>query len=623
MTFHVIDSTNSINNTTDNGTGLALGLGDHVLVEYDGSILATGDNATGIDLSGAGEDGTITVYGLVFGTQIGIDSGGDSAHITIHGHVHGGEFGVFVSGQFASVYVGPDGTVDSPFTAMVLNGAATLLNDGTIGGPGNQAMQISDCFIHNNGVISSSGTAMFFSGDSTASVTNAGLIQGDFSTQFQVTDAASVTIDNSGRWDGSLSLTPGDDAVVNTGTITGTVSLRDGPNSLDSTKGSIYGFVTSGNGNDTILLGKEDNVVDAGGGADIVDGGGGRNLISYGTSQSGVRVDLSTGAARHGSAAGDRISNFQDLQGSLFRDALIGDERDNQLQGVLGNDTLIGGAGADDFGMFGQGRYMIDGGSGNDFARLWTIDAGSFGFAFSAAASIDGGTGFDTVDISDAGPGAIIFTSATLANIERIVVQDGFNYDFTTANANVAAGRVLEVDATPLNGGSRIIFNGSAETNGAFVMDGGSGNDILTGGAGADTLAGNGGGGADTLTGGAGADTFAYRSSADSLVGNRDRIADFAAGTDRFLLDVAVTGVDGTVNGNCSAGTLANDIAGLVAGSLQANHAILVNATGGSLVGQVFLVVDTNGNNAYNKTVDYLIDVTGMTGVLATGDFIT
>ena len=84
-----------------------------------------------------------------------------------------------------------------------------------------------------------------------------------------------------------------------------------------------------------------------------------------------------------------------------------------------------------------------------------------------------------------------------------------------------------------------------------------------------------------------------------------------------------MTGVDGTVNGNCSAGTLANDIAGLVAGSLQANHAILVNATGGSLVGQVFLVVDTNGNNAYNKTVDYLIDVTGMTGVLATGDFIT
>jgi Ca2+-binding RTX toxin-like protein len=50
-----------------------------------------------------------------------------------------------------------------------------------------------------------------------------------------------------------------------------------------------------------------------------------------------------------------------------------------------------------------------------------------------------------------------------------------------------------------------LTFTGSAETDGAFTITGGMGNDSITGGAGSDTL--NGGTGSDTLIIGAAAMT--------------------------------------------------------------------------------------------------------------------
>jgi hypothetical protein len=48
MTYYVINQTNSINNTTDNlpSAALVLGASDKLLVQYDGSLLATGLNSS-------------------------------------------------------------------------------------------------------------------------------------------------------------------------------------------------------------------------------------------------------------------------------------------------------------------------------------------------------------------------------------------------------------------------------------------------------------------------------------------------------------------------------------------------------------------------------------------------
>ena len=77
------------------------------------------------------------------------------------------------------------------------------------------------------------------------------------------------------------------------------------------------------------------------------------------------------------------------------------------------------------------------------------------------------------------------------------------------------------------------------------MIDGLETGDLLTGGAGANTLYGTvkadvlfGGAGRDTMTGGAGADTFAYLTLADSGItaASRDVITDFVNGTDRIDL---------------------------------------------------------------------------------------
>lgn len=59
-----------------------------------------------------------------------------------------------------------------------------------------------------------------------------------------------------------------------------------------------------------------------------------------------------------------------------------------------------------------------------------------------------------------------------------------------------------------------------------------------------------------------------------------------------------------------------------VAGHLNANHAIVVQVTGGSEAGHILMVVDGNGVAGYQTGADYVIDVTGSSGVLAPTDFI-
>lgn len=82
------------------------------------------------------------------------------------------------------------------------------------------------------------------------------------------------------------------------------------------------------------------------------------NTVSYVNSNSAVTINLATGTASGGYAAGDSLNDIVNVIGSGFADTILGNSASNTLTGGdgddsitagVGNDILIGGNGADKF----------------------------------------------------------------------------------------------------------------------------------------------------------------------------------------------------------------------------------------------------------------------------------
>ena len=107
-----------------------------------------------------------------------------------------------------------------------------------------------------------------------------------------------------------------------------------------------------GAGNDTLI---------GGAGGDQLLGDAGVDTAVYTGSLAGVTVDLATGSASGGDAAGDSLTEIENLVGSDHGDSLAGDSGANLLEGGLGNDSLGGGAGNDRYAYaLGDGDDAID-----------------------------------------------------------------------------------------------------------------------------------------------------------------------------------------------------------------------------------------------------------------------
>jgi hypothetical protein len=610
MTFYVINNTNSINTATNGGNGLMLAAGDNLLVQSTGSILETGTSGTGLYVNAYADGASVTIAGLIYGTQQGIYSLADNAHFDITGQVFGG----FLSeGAGTIVDVGSTGYISGEMGMF----GGTFNNSGTIA-IGNGEFQIDGgAFINNHGTITSAGIAFAYDGGADTYLTNYGTIDGGFLSQ---DSTFKLQITNYGLWTGfGINTSGGDDSVTNQGTITGNVSLGAGNDTFDGGKGVTEGAIYGGDGNDYIVAGAEDDTINGGAGADTLDGGGGRNTLDYSSSALGVYVDLASNVAKHGEASGDHISHFQDVNGTLKADNLNGDANANLLYGILGNDVINGNDGDDTMIMLGKGKAHLNGGAGNDLFILQTADLGTYGPAFSASDAISGGTGFDTIELAGSGVN-VIFTATTVTGVERIQMADGFNDTLTTVDATVGAGQNLQVDATALGVSYQLAFNGTAELDGSFTVDGGSGKDTIQGGAMGDTIAGD--GNADTLTGGAGNDTFVYLDINDSTSTKYDIVTDFNASGDKFAMPDTPLAVDAMVaSGTLSSGSFNTDVKNAVAGHLLANDAILFHATAGGLSGHTILVVDANGTAGYQSGADYVIDITGYSGTFDISDF--
>jgi Ca2+-binding RTX toxin-like protein len=237
---------------------------------------------------------------------------------------------------------------------------------------------------------------------------------------------------------------------------------------------TIGSEIDTGAGNDTIIHGAAADILSGGAGADSITAG--RGDTSHGNDDNDLlsgAFDDSSGAATYFygdlgndrltldfSASADPLSSYNNNNGSggaggvYYYDiellVLTGGSSSDVLTGGVGNDTLTGGAGNDRLNG-GLGANKIVGGAGKD---LGAIDVSA--------------TGGNRTVVFD--PGAtLVFLGNSLSQIEGLGLKAGTGHD--------------SIDV-------------SAETIGSEI-DGGGGNDTITGGAAYDLL--NGGIGNDAV----------------------------------------------------------------------------------------------------------------------------
>src|SRR6185503_17497765 len=118
---------------------------------------------------------------------------------------------------------------------------------------------------------------------------------------------------------------------------------------------------------------------------------------------------------------------------------------------------------------------------------------------------------------------------------------------------------------------------------------------------------------------------FDYLHVSDSTRKYFDRVTDLDTSEDTIGVGTSVEGIDHKISG----GTLTKthfdaDLHGIVNGSkLDAGHAVLFTPSQGAYHDHTFLIIGANGHAGYQKGADFVIDVTGIDGILHVSDFVT
>jgi Ca2+-binding RTX toxin-like protein len=344
-----------------------------------------------------------------------------------------------------------------------------------------------------------------------------------------------------------------------TATTSGLVSASDPILSTDSFNGfetiigSAFGDRIYGDADDSVLSGFA--------GSDILYGGGGDDTISFARNTGAVSVNLAgyiayesnqSVYAYSAAVSTDYIFEFDNIEGSAFDDQLSGDAAANRINGGDGNDILIGGAGSD----------ILSGGGGAD---ILSYEANS-----GAVYVYVSGTANETAT-----------TSGLVSASDPILSTDSFN-GFETIIGSAFGDRIYgDADDSVLSGfaGSDILYGGGGDDTISFArntgavsvnlagyiayesnqsvyaysaavstdyifefdnIEGSAFDDQLSGDAAANRI--NGGDGNDILIGGAGADTFYF----DAL--GADQITDFVSMSDKIYLSRAHFGLAAGTN---------------------------------------------------------------------------
>lgn len=240
---------------------------------------------------------------------------------------------------------------------------------------------------------------------------------------------------------------------INASALTGKVSLTAAGASTPTT-------ITTGSAADTLVLNQAVKFT--------VDAGNGNNDVTITAADTASSITTGSGADK---IAVNEVKAIVVVAGAGDDTVTIGADKDSDA-------ILVGGDGTGDKLVFADTN-------GNDFTTAGSND--NFSFA-----------GFETIDISALGSGAI-----TIKNSQ-------FNAQTFALVGNAAADKLIisgTDNADTINASTITVTTATVELNG------GKGNDVLTGTSSDDVLIG--GAGADTLNGGDGSDTASYAGTAD------------------------------------------------------------------------------------------------------------
>jgi len=203
-----------------------------------------------------------------------------------------------------------------------------------------------------------------------------------------------------------------------------------------------------------------------------------------------------------------------------------------------------------------------------------------------------GGSGVDEAIIQGDYSAGLVLNGSTLIDFEKLTLLSGtdtrfggtgtenFDYALVADENNVGPGQTFTVDASGLVAGESLAFDGTADTDGRYVLLGGAGDDAMAGGAGNDQLSGGGGNdllygdaGSDLLYGGAGTDVLAGGTGDDSyVVDDSDLIVESAGeGTDTVLTALGSAAAIYTLGANLENLTGTSAIGQRVAGNALDN----------------------------------------------------
>jgi Ca2+-binding RTX toxin-like protein len=300
-------------------------------------------------------------------------------------------------------------------------------------------------------------------------------------------------------------------------TSSGGVTVNIATNNADG--GNAAGDVISGFENilgsalsDSLAGNASANIIEGGAGGDTLAGAAGSDTLSYAHSGSGVSIDLATRLTTGGDAAGDVISDFENMIGSKFGDRLIGNSQANVILGGNGNDWISGGGGGDNLaGGLGLDTVSYLGSSKGVVVNL-TTNTASGGHADGDLIS-----GFENIQGSELSD---ILTGSTAAN--RIAGGAGGDMieGGNGADALIGGGGIDTLSYDTSRAGVSIDLGSNLANGGDAAGDKISGFENIIGSAFSDTLKGGssanfleGGKGADILDGRGGIDTISYEHS--------------------------------------------------------------------------------------------------------------
>ena len=203
-------------------------------------------------------------------------------------------------------------------------------------------------------------------------------------------------------------------------------------------------------GNDAILGLAGDDILDGRGGNDVVDGGGGNDTLTGGNGN-----DRLEGGA--GNDVADGGNGNDTINGGDGNDVLSGGSGDDSINTGAGDDVVLGGAGNDQIGGM-AGRDVVRAGAGDDFIA-WNDPTGDVVF---------GGRGNDT----------ILGGNVAADEIHGGAGDDLIRAFATSPEAATASDRMFG------DAGDDTVIGGNA----ADIIEGGRGNDFLTGNDGADVF---------------------------------------------------------------------------------------------------------------------------------------